>query len=87
MDQSIQAIYAQGVLRPLTPLDLAEGEVVTFVIEWPCKKNRLDSPPTSAGDMQREVLMRFIAKMESVSDLFPNDGLTNRDHDRLIYGA
>jgi predicted DNA-binding antitoxin AbrB/MazE fold protein len=35
MTTSVEAIYEQGVLRPLTPLDLAEGTKITIVLLEP----------------------------------------------------
>jgi predicted DNA-binding antitoxin AbrB/MazE fold protein len=32
MTQNIQAIYENGILRPLAPLDLAEGSIVEIEI-------------------------------------------------------
>jgi hypothetical protein len=30
--------------------------------------------------------MKFIEDMEAIPDESPNDGFSNRDHDRVIYG-
>jgi predicted DNA-binding antitoxin AbrB/MazE fold protein len=84
MGQSFQAVYEQGVLRPLVPLCLKEAEVVSLAIQ--------DAQATASPDEeqlamhQREMLLNFIAKMESLPDNSPRDGLSNRDHDQLIYG-
>jgi len=32
MTTSVEAVYEQGVLRPLTPLNLAEGTKITIVL-------------------------------------------------------
>ena len=32
MSRQIQAVYEKGVLRPLSPLDLAENQVVSVVV-------------------------------------------------------
>ena len=87
MDQSIQAIYEHGVLRPLGPLRLNEDEVVSVIIARPAESESANSSGNQQADRQREVLLRFVAKMESYPDICPKDGLTNRDHDRLIYGS
>jgi predicted DNA-binding antitoxin AbrB/MazE fold protein len=76
------AIYEGGVLRPLTPLELAEHQVVSISI------STSSGPATSEekSARQREVLASYVAKVESRPDDAPQDGFTNRDHDRLIYG-
>jgi predicted DNA-binding antitoxin AbrB/MazE fold protein len=35
MTTSVEAVYEQGVLRPLTPLNLAEGTKITIVLLEP----------------------------------------------------
>jgi predicted DNA-binding antitoxin AbrB/MazE fold protein len=87
MDQAFQAIYEHGVLRPLDPVSLNEDEIVSVVIRRP----NIDLSDITADERlalrQREVLLRFVAKMKSLPDQVPRDGFTNRDHDRLIYGV
>jgi predicted DNA-binding antitoxin AbrB/MazE fold protein len=43
MQQLIQAIYENGVLRPLEPLDLAEHELVSLAVE---RQNGTDQEPS-----------------------------------------
>ena len=86
MDQAILAIYEHGVLRPLTPLPLNEDEVVSVTIARPGGGESASPTLKCQADHQRELLLQFVAKMESFPDNSPKDGLTNRDHDRLIYG-
>ena len=87
MDQSIQAVYEHGVLRPLGPVSLNEDEVVSVVIKRPDDEQAVNWSGEQQSLRQREILLRFVAKMESYPDNVPQDGLTNRDHDRLIYGS
>lgn len=77
------AIYEGGVLRPLVPLDLREHELVSLAISAPTE-NKVEEEDEAVR--QRCVLMAYVAKVESRHDEAPQDGLTNRDHDRLIYG-
>lgn len=75
------AIYEGGVLRPLIPLQLKEHEVVSVSI----------STSDSAGlntevHCQRQILLAFVKKMEATPSSGAKDGLSNRDHDKLIYG-
>lgn len=75
------AIYEGGVLRPLSPLDLSENEVVSLSIS-----TTAETSPATEAEKQRSILSAFVAKMESWPDQAPQDGLSNRDHDKLIYG-
>jgi predicted DNA-binding antitoxin AbrB/MazE fold protein len=81
----IQAIYEHGVLRPLQPVSLDEQEVVSLAISRP--NGTLVTGDQQRAFKQRDAVLRFIDKMESLPDNTPNDGLSNRDHDRLIYGS
>ncbi len=86
MDQTIQAIFEHGVLRPLTPLPLQEDEIVSVTVTRPTSVDPNAVAEIQKGERHQEIVMQFIAKMESSPDHCPQDGLTNRDHDRLIYG-
>jgi predicted DNA-binding antitoxin AbrB/MazE fold protein len=77
-----EAIYEGGLLRPLVPLDLKEHEVVSLSISTAVEKSAQDDESLR----QRRVLLAHIAKVESRPDDAPQDGFSNRDHDRLIYG-
>ena len=85
MRPSFQAIYEHGVLRPLEPVHLKDQEVVSLLIVG------IGMDKTASDEQlalrQRAVLLSFVEKMESQTDENPQDGFTNRDHDRLIYGS
>ena len=76
------SIYGGGVFRPLEPLELPENEVVALTISTSGDRGH------SADEVvrQREVLLAYVAKVEAQPDNAPQDGLSNRDHDLLIYG-
>jgi predicted DNA-binding antitoxin AbrB/MazE fold protein len=74
------AIYEGGVLRPLAPLDLPEKQVVSLEI------SPAEAPPETEGERQRRILLDFIAHVEANPLPDPGDGLSNRDHDQIIYG-
>ena len=75
------AIFEGGVLRPLIPLNLNEHEVVSLSISTTAEA----SIPTDT-EKQRAILSAYVAKMETLPDHSHQDGLSNRDHDKLIYG-
>lgn len=82
MTYHTDAIYEGGVLRPLVPLKLKEQEVVSLAISTPAERD----PSHSEVARQRSILAAYLAKVESEPDDTPQDGLSNRDHDKLIYG-
>jgi predicted DNA-binding antitoxin AbrB/MazE fold protein len=76
------AIYEGGILRPLVPLNLNEKEVVSLHIS-----TTEEVSAQTEAEKQRDILSAFVAKMESLPDRTPQDGLSNRDHDKIIYGG
>ena len=86
MDQSIQAIYEHGVFKPLSPIELNEREVVSITIGPPAKTSPPKTEDRNLADRQREALLRFVEEVKSMPNNNPMDGLTNRDHDQILYG-
>lgn len=82
MSQQFDAIYENGVLRPLKPVDLREHEVVSVSVTPAAG----DAAPSAVARKQREILLAFAAKMELLAEDAPAEGVSNRDHDRIIYG-
>jgi predicted DNA-binding antitoxin AbrB/MazE fold protein len=83
MFQHVYAIYEDGVLKPLTPLNLAEHQRVSISI----------SPETDERSNEVEIVARQRKAMEDLDvemaglpDNSPNDGFTAADHDRILYG-
>jgi|GEM_PF-705781 len=81
MTQEFDAIYENGVFRPLKPVGFREHEVVSISVT-----SSDDTGMGNAEDEQRQALLAFADKMESLVEDLPTDGATNRDHDRIIYG-
>lgn len=65
MGNEFDAIYENGVLRPLKAVRLRKHEVVTVSIGQ-CTPD--DAFPLVLGARQREILLSFVAKMESLAD-------------------
>lgn len=82
MHQDFKAIFEGGVLRPLTPVSFHDREVVHV------SASSATDESTDASEIQRQndVLLKFVARMEAEGDEADDDGLSNRDHDRIIYG-
>ena len=82
MSRTISAIFDAGVFRPLEPVELAEGTRVKLQLQesTPPKPDQVDEETKKAWD-------EYLDRMDSLPDKSPQDGLTNRDHDRIIYGS
>ena len=88
MNHFIQAIYEQGVFRPLEPVDLAEHKHVSLVVT---EAGTAGDKPQFANDdatieRQREALAQLRAKMDALPTRAPDDGLGGADHDLILYG-
>ena len=73
MTTTIQAVYENGVLRPLTPLPLSEGQRVRVIVA-PEEATR----PQSAASILAEIAAMPV---EGSGEPF-----TSRDHDQVLYG-
>ncbi len=74
MSTTIQAVFENGVLRPLAPLDLTEGQTVHVVIA----AEEITGPKNAAS------ILAGIAAMPVEGG---GDPFTSRDHDEILYGA
>ncbi|MBN1396107.1 MAG: antitoxin family protein [Pirellulales bacterium] len=74
MTTTVEAIYEQGILRPLTPLDLPEGQRVQVLLAT-------DRP--AGGQRSADIL----AEIASLPLEAPVDPHTSRNHDQVLYGA
>ncbi len=75
MTQVAQAVYSDGVLRPVTPLQLRESQVVRIIV---------DPVEAVAGEDRAEALARLKAGIEKMN--FVSSGrYPSRDelHDRI----
>lgn len=82
MSHTIHAIYDSGVFRPLEPVNLAEGTPVVVQLASP---SSVDSD--EVDEVTQQAWRDYLDRMDSLPDDSPRDGLTNRDHDRIIYGS
>lgn len=73
MITQLEAIYEQGVLRPLQPLDLVEGVKVEIILV----------PPASERRTPYEILSAIAALPLEVD----REETAGREHDRFLYGA
>jgi predicted DNA-binding antitoxin AbrB/MazE fold protein len=78
MTTTADAIYENGVLRPLTPLPLAEGARVEVTVT-----DRGVSPPAEGAGRAGDLLRAVAALPMEASEA----GFSGRKHDRVLYGA
>jgi predicted DNA-binding antitoxin AbrB/MazE fold protein len=80
MSHTIPAIFESGVFRPLAPVLLEPGTRVVL---------DLSPLPAAPSDPKHDPARwkKFLDDMEAMPNGSPNDGFSNRDHDRLIYGV
>jgi predicted DNA-binding antitoxin AbrB/MazE fold protein len=74
MVRQVEAIYENGALRLLEPVDLKNGEHVSVSIAVP--------PPSASAESVHEILTRISEQAECD----PNDHLSGEDHDKVLYG-
>lgn len=92
MSQHIDAIYDNGVLKPLEPLSLPDQTRVKLTVE----EDSAVAPPVvpEPNAVDTEVLARQKAALEEMRrkiDQLPqhrnNDGWSVRRHDEILYGG
>ena len=74
MTNTIQAVYENGVLRPLAPLGLSEGQQVRVTVAS-------EESPTPQGAAS------ILAEIAALPVEGSGDPYTSRDHDRVLYGG
>ena len=75
--RTIQAEYAGGILRPLAPLDLAEGQRVTLTLA--------DADRPTWDPDRAKAAIREVAALPPEADHPPGDR-TSEEHDQHLYG-
>ncbi|MEX2168419.1 MAG: antitoxin family protein [Pirellulales bacterium] len=82
MSHMIPAVFNARTFRPLEPVELAEGTPAVVQVE--------SAQPAVSDEINedtRKAWCDYLDRMERLPDNSPKDGLTNRDHDRIIYEA
>jgi predicted DNA-binding antitoxin AbrB/MazE fold protein len=84
MNSPFPAIYENGVLKPLQPVDLKEPEVVS-----PAIVGESSQPASESNEVVRRQRVAWDTMLEETSALPPEgpaDEFSNRDHDLVLYG-
>lgn len=85
MELQIQAIFENGVFKPLTEVTLEEHQRVMLKIE---NGNASDlSRENETVALQKRAMQELDAEMDQLPDNSPDDGFSSEDHDRVLYGG
>lgn len=72
MSQQIYAVYTGGVIRPLEPVSLTEGETLNILL-LPEQKQSKVSP------------IEILSSIAGLSIEGKDDGFSGEDHDQVLY--
>lgn len=88
MSQECHAIYENGVLRPITPLDLPESAEVALIVAT-TKVAVWKSAQCGTEELRRQqaALDAMFREVDSLPQVPMCDGLSGRDHDQILYGT
>jgi predicted DNA-binding antitoxin AbrB/MazE fold protein len=81
MSQQIDAIYDNGVLKPLVPLELPDKTRVKITLE-----PEQESASTAKLAEQKAALRKLWQELDQLPQTHNNDGWSVRQHDQLLYG-
>jgi len=80
MTHDIDAIFDNGVFRPLAPVAIPEGVRVHLRVDEQIATD------ASANKMSRVEMDEFLRVMAELPIESPDDGFSGADHDQLLYG-
>ena len=82
MSQQFEATYEHGVLRLDSPLALPENARVIGIV------SNVEAEPTpDVLHKQKQALDAMFAAVDRLPQRPQDDGLSNRDHDQILYGS
>jgi len=70
----IQAVYESGVIRPLEPMTLSEGELIELILLPRNGNGNSDGSPA-----------RILARIAALPLEGATDNFSGQDHDRILY--
>lgn len=86
MTYDVEAIYVQGVFRPLRQLAISDGERVHLRVLDKVEDSETDESALDVNARRRaklDELRRIMAELPTES---PDDGFSGADHDQVLYG-
>lgn len=85
MELQIQAIFENGVFKPLTEVAPPEHQRVVLKVENGEASEGTHENETVA--QQKRAMEELDAEVDRLPDNSPDDGFSSEDHDRVLYGA
>ena len=86
MLENIEAIFENGVFRPLAPVALPEHKRVSMSIALSPETEDISSIAPDVIELQRIALARLQVEMDALPIKAPSDGLGGAEHDQILYG-
>jgi predicted DNA-binding antitoxin AbrB/MazE fold protein len=92
MSKQIDAIYDNGVLKPLEPLALPDQTRVKLTVEAESAAAPAAAPESNTVEVevlakQKAALEEMRRKVDQLPQHRNNDGWSVRQHDELLYGG
>ena len=87
MGQEFDAIFENGVLRPLAPLGLGDSVEVRVILQAKDGQGEMAAPTPTELQTQQAALDDMFRTVDSLRQTPRNDGFSNRDHDKILYGS
>ena len=84
MNDRIEAIYENGVFRPLGEVSLPDQLRVVLTIEN--EPVRVADDPEVVSRQKRAAAL-LDARLAQIPDNSPDDGFSSEDHDKILYGG
>jgi predicted DNA-binding antitoxin AbrB/MazE fold protein len=82
MSQQIDAIFDNGVFRPLVPISIPDKAHVRLTVDAPA-----ESAPADKLAAQKAALRALWQEIDKLPQHHNNDGWSVRQHDELLYGG
>jgi len=80
-----EAIFEDGVFKPLSPVRLPEHSRVRVEVSVVEASAHVIGDGVSVSE-QQQALAELQQELSAIREQVPADGLTGRDHDRILYG-
>ncbi len=82
MVHHLEAIFENGVFRPIVPVKISEHARVRLVVQ----EEPIIVDDEDTVRQQRAAFAELAAELAKIPDQSPDDGFTAADHDRILYG-